>query len=94
MDTHDATLVNNDALTARLHAWAERLKAMGLDGIASVLLDASAPVAPLGAQLLYVAQPTLGVFFSSESVGELARWLETSDGVAMLRRELAEKPGE
>lgn len=80
--------VPQETLRPQLNAWAARLHETGLDGIAGVLLDAGAPLAPLGAQLLYVAQPALGLIVAPEFVGDLAQVLEAPDGIAWLRSEL------
>ena len=40
--------------------WAESLRRFKLDGIASWLLEAGAPLTLLGAQALYISQPFLG----------------------------------
>lgn len=74
-----------EQLLPRLDLWAERLHTLGLDSLCSVFLDAAAPLAPLGAQLLYVAQPTLGLVISRELLGALAHVLETPGGVDWLQ---------
>ena len=40
--------------------WAETLRRFKMDGFASWLLDAGAPLAALGAQALYLGQPFVG----------------------------------
>jgi hypothetical protein len=40
--------------------WAGFLKKRGMDGFAAWLLEAGAPLAPVGAQLLYMGQPLFG----------------------------------
>jgi hypothetical protein len=40
--------------------WAESLRRFKLDGLASWLLEAGAPLTVLGAQVLYISQPFLG----------------------------------
>ena len=40
--------------------WAESLRRFKLDGLASWLLEAGAPLTVLGAQALYLGQPFLG----------------------------------
>jgi len=71
-----------------LESWGDRLRAWGLDGLASALLEAAEPLSPLGAQALYVAQPALGVFLPRESVGRWARLLEDPANLARLRARL------
>jgi hypothetical protein len=40
--------------------WADSLRKWGMEGFAAWLLEAGAPLAPLGAQVLYVGQPLFG----------------------------------
>jgi hypothetical protein len=73
----------------RLAGWAERLHAAGLGGLAAALLDAAEPLAPLGAQALWVAQPALGLLLPRAAIADLARVLDAPGGVAWLREQLA-----
>jgi len=52
--------------------WAETLRRFKLDGFASWLLDAGAPLTVLGAQALYLGQP----FLSGDRFNALAHMLE------------------
>jgi hypothetical protein len=74
----------------RLAQWGARLRGWGLEGLAAALLEAATPLSPLGAQLLYVAQPALGLFLPSERVGQLARSLEDPATVSHWRAQLFE----
>jgi hypothetical protein len=64
-----------------------QLEARGLAGTAAALLDAFEPLAALGAQALYIAQPLAGLASGSWRAwtGDLARTLETPTGVRALR---------
>lgn len=73
---------------ARLTNWGARLQTWGMDGLVAALLEAAEPLSPLGAQVLYVAQPTLGVFFPTEAVDRWAQALEDPANVAWLRSRL------
>jgi hypothetical protein len=73
----------------RLDRWRTRLQAWGLDGLAIALLEAAEPLSPLGAQALYVAQPTLRLFASDDQVTRWARLLEDPATVARVRDRLA-----
>ncbi len=68
----------------------ESLRAHGLAGPAAALLDALAPLAPISAQALYVAQPLAGLASRDWHValGGLAAALEMPGGVAALRAAL------
>ena len=52
--------------------WAESLRRFKLDGLASWLLEAGAPLTLLGAQALFVSQP----FVPGEKIKALALMLE------------------
>lgn len=67
-----------------------RLRAHGLAGPLAALLDGLAPLAPLSAQALYVAQPLAGLISPNwrSSLGALAATLERPGGAAALRAAL------
>ncbi len=69
--------------------WAGFLRQRGLHGLAAWLLDASGPLAVIGAQLLYIGQP----FVQTSHVDALARLLEDHNEAqafaAFLREDLA-----
>jgi hypothetical protein len=75
-------------LQRRIAGWSSRLRALGLNGIVGALLDAAEPFGPLGAQLLWVAQPVVSLMLPSDEVDGLARLLDDPAGVAWLRSEL------
>ena len=52
--------------------WADTLRRFKMDGFASWLLDAGAPLTVLGAQALYLGQP----FLSGDKFNALAHMLE------------------
>jgi hypothetical protein len=68
--------------------WIQTVKARGLGWAFSVLLDALEPLGPLGAQILWIAQPVSGLFGASHAFGELADALEQPGGIDGLRRRL------
>jgi hypothetical protein len=78
----------------RIVRWSAALRAMGLDGLAGTFLDAVEPLGPLGAQILWVAQPTLGLVMPSDEIDGLARLLDEPDGFAWLRAEFTGSIGE
>lgn len=73
----------------RLASWSKRLHRARLDGPVGTLLDVCEPLGPIGAHLLWIAQPTLGLVMPREEVAALARLLEQPDGLAWLREQLA-----
>ena len=70
------------------------LARLGLGSSARLLLDAARPVSWLGAQLLWVAQPTLALFGAGGSVERLARTLEDERELAALAATLDPRPPE
>lgn len=68
--------------------WIQDVKARGLGRTLSLLLDAIEPLGPLGAQMLWMAQPVSRLFGAADMLGELANALETPDGIDELRRRL------
>lgn len=54
-------------------------------------LDAFEPLAPLGAQIIRVAQPLVGGWVSLERLETLARALETPEGIARIRQYLRDE---
>jgi hypothetical protein len=75
-------------LQRRLAGWSVRLRAAKLEGMVGALLDAAEPLGPLGAQVLWFAQPALGLFVSADEIDGLASLLDDPAGVAWLRAEL------
>ena len=64
--------------------WAESLRRFKLDGLASWLLEAGAPLTLLGAQALYIGQPFLG----GKELNSFAHMLEKDDEVQAFARYL------
>lgn len=79
-----------EALTPPVMALIAQLQARGLAGPAAALLDAFEPLAILGAQALWIAQPVAGLARASwrDAAGGLAAALETAGGVRALRASL------
>lgn len=67
--------------------WAESLRRFKLDGLASWLLEAGAPLTLLGAQLLHVSRPFLGGK-SWDSWNSFAHMLEEDEEVQGFARYL------
>ena len=77
-----------ERLQRRLAGWSARLRAAKLDGVVGAMLDAAEPLGPLGAQVLWIVQPALRLFVSTDEIGGLANLLDDPAGVAWLRAEL------
>ncbi|HUF39037.1 MAG TPA: hypothetical protein VMN57_10980 [Anaerolineales bacterium] len=72
--------------------WARVLHKWGLSGFAGWLIETTAPLHVLGAQLVYVGQPVLGLFWSAEQTGSLAEVLERPEETEAFIRLLREEP--
>lgn len=68
--------------------WRERLQQLGLLSFAGLLLDVFEPLSPIGAQVLWVAQPTLGLMVEPDKIAAWAELLEDPQNIARLREEL------
>lgn len=71
--------------------WIDQIKARGWGNAFSTLLDVVEPLGPLGAQLLWVAQPAMSLFGLGNTLADIAQILETPGGVERLRKELNEE---
>jgi hypothetical protein len=72
-----------------LEQWARQLEARRLTGVVGALLKVTRPLAPVGAGLLWVAQPALGLVMDRGAVARWARFLENPDAVAWLDARLS-----
>jgi len=77
-----------ERLEQRLKRWAERVQGTGLGGVLGPLLGAASPLSILGAQLLWVAQPALGLLAPRDEIEALAQILSEPEGVVWLRQTL------
>ncbi len=68
--------------------WAAALRARGWGEALLTALEAFEPLMPIGAQMLWIAQPALDLFGGGAVAGALARLLETPEGIAALRSRL------
>jgi hypothetical protein len=57
-------------------SWQRRVEQAGLGDVSSAVMEALQPLAPLAAQLLWVAQPTFGLIGRGTAIGALAEMLE------------------
>ena len=83
-----------ERLHHRLTAWSARLRTLGVESLVGAFLDAAEPLGPLGAQVLWVAQPALGLVVPRDDVDGLARILDNPSGMAWLRAALLNETGE
>ncbi len=70
-----------EQIAARIHRW-------GLGALAGVVLDVARPLAFVGGQALWVAQPALGTLMGREQVAEYAQLLERPEALTLLRAQL------
>ena len=73
-----------------MNDWIKQAKLRGLANPLRVLLDVLEPLGPLGAQMLYIAQPASRVLGMSDGVRQLAETLEEPGGIERLRQLLDE----
>lgn len=69
---------------------AERIQQWGATGLVSALLDGIRPLAFVGGQALWVAQPALGMVMDTDKVADYARLLERPETFDLLRARLEE----
>lgn len=72
---------------------AQRLRRLGLGGLAAALLNHGGPLAFWGAQALYAAAPVLSVFDAGANLNELAAVLEDPEAAQSLAGVLAAESG-
>jgi len=72
-------------------AWIQQAQARGLGHALGLALDVLAPLGPLGAQVIWVAQPALGLLVGRAALADLARALEQPGGVERLRAYLEDE---
>ncbi len=75
------------------HPWIAAAQRRGLGAFVHSALDVAEPIAPILAQVLWVMQPTVGLFGGASALAQLAETLEMPDGVAELRQQLQETDG-
>ncbi|HLU09878.1 MAG TPA: hypothetical protein VK003_09450 [Oceanobacillus sp.] len=76
--------------------WIEQIQARGLEQVFCTALDVLEPFGPLGAQLIWVAQPAarvIGQEFWGNALTGLAEALEEPGGVMRLRERLEGQQG-
>ena len=74
----------------RFPTWIDKLKVRGGVPLALLTLDVIEPIAPVLAQGLWMAQPLAGLWNGRQDLRDLAELLEAPDGIARLRRRLAD----
>lgn len=65
--------------------WVIQLQSRGLGEALGLALDVLEPLGVLGAQLIWVAQPVLGVWLNRDTAQNIARTLETPGEIAHIR---------
>jgi hypothetical protein len=76
---------------AALDAWIDSVRERGLAGPATTLLDLIEPLGPLGAGLLHIGGPLLGLMIPRKAVAALAEALDTPAGIEQLRARLRDE---
>lgn len=78
----------HNQLLDTVERWRKQIDHLGVGGIINTLLLAFAPLAPFGAQLIYVAQPVVGLWVKRDTLNQWADLLENPSGVDWLRQHL------
>jgi hypothetical protein len=76
--------------------WIEQIQARGLEQVMCTVLDVLEPFGPLGAQLIWVAQPAANIIgrdLWGNALTALAEALEEPGGVSRLRERLEGQQG-
>ncbi|PJF39000.1 MAG: hypothetical protein CUN55_15640 [Phototrophicales bacterium] len=79
-----------EQLSPQLERLKDWIQAHHLRGIVSMFFDLLEPLAPIGAQLLYIGQPTFGLLVSRQTISAWAELLEDPNGWQYLRHQLIE----
>lgn len=82
--------MNNYERESEPYTWISNLKQRGMGGVLRAALNALEPLGPLGAQMLYILQPAMGLFGGWKATGDIARALEDPGGLNALRHMLEE----
>ena len=72
-----------DHLVGRIRRW-------GLVQLAITLLESAQPLAFIGGQILWLAQPAMSLFVSHDRLAGYARLLEEPEAIDLLRTRLEE----
>lgn len=80
----------------RARTWQDRLADLGLESLIDALANVARPLAPLAAQVLWVAQPALGALHGglSQEAGDLAELLHDPAALDRLMAQLLTDPSE
>jgi hypothetical protein len=73
------------------YTWINNLKKRGMGGVLRAALNALEPLGPMGAQMVYILQPAMGLFGGWSAAGDIAKALETPGGLDTLRHLLDEE---
>ncbi len=68
--------------------WIKQIRARGWGTAFGTVLDVLEPLGPLGAQLLWIAQPAARLLGGWDAVGALAQALEEPGGIDRLREQI------
>lgn len=71
--------------------WITQVKLRGITNAVNIALDVLEPFGPLAAQMLFVMQPTLGIFGLKSAVEDIAQALDQPGGIEALRQRLTDE---
>ncbi len=82
----------NESVTETDTDWIAHVRTNGWGAPVHLLLDVLEPLGPLGAQVMWVLQPALGVFVQRETLQHIAQTLEDPAAMQALRQQLDDTP--
>jgi hypothetical protein len=82
----------SDSGSTKPPEWIRQVQQRGLASPLRLALDVLEPFGPLGAQIVWAAQPLLGVYFSRQTLHEIAETLEMPGGIERMRAWLEASP--
>jgi hypothetical protein len=71
--------------------WITQVKTRGMTNAVNIALDVLEPFGPLAAQMLFVLQPTFGIFGLKSAVEDIAQALDQPGGIETLRQRLKDE---
>ncbi len=78
--------------TVMLDKIAERIRRLGVPGVVGAVLQGMRPLAFIGGQLLWVAQPALSPWVDRDQLAAYAWLLEQPDSIDLLQTRLQRDP--
>ena len=82
--------MNNEKQADLIEGTVKEIQRLGLVDLTTAILDGLRPIAFIGGQLLWLAQPALSIFMDSKRITGLAQLLEQPEAIDSLLEHLEE----